>query len=257
VPRQRVDYGTEPQQFGHLYLPAAPVAEPVPVVMLLHGGYWSADFHLNLATALAIELARLGVASWNVEYRRVGAGGGWEQTSADIEAALAAVGGVLPALSPIPLDLENVRIVGHSAGAQLALWVAGQRDSPVRPERVVAQAGAMDLAARAAGRTAGAALQAFFGARYEDAPQLYRDASPVYRVPIGVPVVCIHGAEDIQVPAAASRAYRDAAQAAGDTVAFWEVSGEGHNDFLARGSRSWDLTLLALLDDDPWSAPAA
>ncbi|MFD4179810.1 alpha/beta hydrolase family protein [Rhodococcus sp. NPDC058514] len=254
--RQRVDYGPEPAQFGHLYLPTEPVADPVPVVMLIHGGYWSADFHLNLATALAIELARLGVAAWNVEYRRVGAGGGWEQTSADIESALSAVADLLPAQSPIPLDLGNVRIVGHSAGAQLALWVAGQPNSPIRPERVVAQAGAMDLAARAAGRTAGAALEAFFGARYVDAPQLYRDASPVFRVPIGVPVVCIHGAQDVQVPVAASRAYRDAAVAAGDTVALWEVPGEGHNDFLARGSRSWELTLRALLDDDPWSAPA-
>ncbi|MFC4603154.1 alpha/beta hydrolase family protein [Rhodococcus kronopolitis] len=253
MPRQRVDYGPEPQQFGHLYLPATPVAEPVPVVMLVHGGYWSADFHLNLATSLAVELSRLGVAAWNVEYRRVGAGGGWAQTSADMEAALAAVGSVLPALSPVPLDLDNVRIVGHSAGAQLALWVAGQRDSPIRPERVVAQAGAMDLVARAAGRTAGAALAAFFGATFEDAPQLYRDASPVHRVPIGVPVVCIHGAQDAQVPVAASRAYVDAARAAGDRVALWEVPGEGHNAFLDRTTRSWDLTLRAVLDEDPWA----
>lgn len=252
MPRTRIEYGPHPAQFGYLYTPAG-VDGPVPVVMLLHGGYWSADFHLNLATSLASELARRGVAAWNVEYRRVGAGGGWPETSADIETALAATATLLPDHSAVPLDTTDVRIVGHSAGAQLAVWVAGQRDCPVRPTRVVSQAGALDLASRAATRSGGAALTALFGVPYADDPQLYRDASPLHRVPTGVPTVCIHGADDAQVPAQASRAYVDAARLAGDRATYWEVPGEGHNAFLDRTTRSWALTFDALLGDDPWT----
>ncbi|MFD4294392.1 alpha/beta hydrolase family protein [Rhodococcus sp. NPDC058532] len=252
MPRTRIDYGPHPAQFGHLYTPTA-AAGPVPVVMLLHGGYWSADFHLNLATTLASELARRGVAAWNVEYRRVGAGGGWAETSADVEAALAATATLLPDRSPVPLDPGDVRVVGHSAGAQLAVWVAGQRECPVRPSRVVSQAGALDLASRAATRSGGSALEALFGVSYADDPQLYRDASPIHRVPTGVPTVCLHGVEDVQVPVAASRAYVDAARAAGDRAALWEVPGEGHNAFLDRSTRCWALTLDAILGADPWS----
>ncbi|HET8993860.1 MAG TPA: prolyl oligopeptidase family serine peptidase [Rhodococcus sp. (in: high G+C Gram-positive bacteria)] len=251
MPRIRIDYGSEPAQFGHLYTPTGSDV-PVPVVMLIHGGYWSADFHLNLATTLASECARRGVAAWNVEYRRVGAGGGWPETSADIETALVATTTLLPDASPVPLDTGDVRIVGHSAGAQLALWVAGQGDCPVRPSRVISQAGALDLASRAATRSGGALLEALFGVSYDDDPQLYRDASPLHRVPTGVPTVCIHGDEDVQVSATASRAYVDAAGAAGDRVVLWEVPGEGHNAFLDRTTRSWDLTLQAVLGEDPW-----
>lgn len=251
MPRLRIDYGSEPAQFGHLYTPSG-VDGRVPVVMLLHGGYWSADYHLNLATTLASELARRGVAAWNVEYRRVGAGGGWAETSADVEAALAATATLLPEQGGV--DPSEVRIVGHSAGAQLAVWVAGQRNSPVRPTRVIAQAGALDLASRASTRSGGAALGALFGVSYADDPQVYRDASPLHRVPTGVPTVCIHGVEDAQVPVQASRAYVDAARAAGDRAALWEVPGEGHNAFLDRTTRSWALTLDAVLGDDPWSA---
>ncbi|MGW5075579.1 alpha/beta hydrolase family protein [Rhodococcus sp. NPDC004095] len=250
--RLRIDYGPEPAQFGHLYTPNG-VDGPVPVVMLLHGGYWSADFHLNLATTLASELARRGVAAWNVEYRRVGAGGGWAETSADVEAALAATATLLPEHSTVPLDVGDVRLVGHSAGAQLAMWVAGQRDCPVRPTRVISQAGALNLAARAATRSGGAALEALFGVSYADDPQVYRDASPLHRVPTGVPTVCIHGVEDVQVPVAASRAYVDAARAACDRAVLWEVPGEGHNAFLDRTTRSWALTLDAVLGEDPWA----
>ncbi|MEE2057755.1 alpha/beta hydrolase family protein [Rhodococcus artemisiae] len=251
MPRIRIDYGPEPAQFGHLYTPGG-VDGPVPVVMLIHGGYWSADYHLNLATPLASELARRGVAAWNVEYRRVGAGGRWPETSADIEAALAATEALLPEASPVPLDTGDVRIIGHSAGAQLALWVAGQRRNPVGPSRVISQAGALDLASRAATRS-GSVLEVLFGVSYSDDPQVYRSASPLDRVPTGVPTVCIHGCDDEQVPVMASRLYADAAGAAGDRVALWEVPGEGHNAFLDRSTRSWDLTLQAVLDEDPWA----
>ena len=247
MPRTRIDYGTEPQQFGHFYAPEGEVAEPVPVVMVIHGGFWSGEYHLNLGTAFSVELARNGVAAWNVEYRRIGEGGRWPEMSADVVAALEAIAGPVAAASPVPLDLDRVRVVGHSAGGQLAVWLAGQRDTTVRPELVVSQAGALDLASAAERGRRISYIEDLFGIPFDDDPQLWRSASPHHRVPIGVPIVVLHGTEDVQVPAKVASRYADAARAAGDQVELQVIEGEDHFAFLDPNTRCWKLTLDALL----------
>lgn len=242
MPRTRIEYGPEPQQFGHFYAPENPAGEPVPIVMVIHGGYWSGQYHLNLGTSFSLELARSGVAVWNVEYRRIDAGGRWPEMSADIVAALEAIAGPVAAASPVPLDLDRVRVVGHSAGGQLAVWLAGQRDTTVRPELVVSQAGALDLASAAERGRRVSYIEDLFGVPFEDDPDLYRAASPQHRLPIGVPVVCLHGTEDVQVPAKVASRYRDAARVAGDPVDLHLVEGEDHFAFLDPNTRSWKLS---------------
>ncbi|WFR74350.1 prolyl oligopeptidase family serine peptidase [Prescottella defluvii] len=247
MPRTRIEYGPEPQQFGHFYAPENPAGEPVPVVMVIHGGYWSAEYRLNVGTSFSLELARSGVAVWNVEYRRIGAGGRWPEMSADVVAALEAIAGPVAAASPVPLDLGRVRVVGHSAGGQLAVWLAGQRDTTVRPELVVAQAGALDLASAAERGRRISYIEDLFGVPFEADPDLYRSASPQHRVPIGVPVVAVHGTEDAQVPAKVASRYCDAARAAGDQVELHLVDGEDHFAFLDPNTRSWKLSREVLL----------
>ncbi|MDH6678300.1 acetyl esterase/lipase [Rhodococcus sp. LBL1] len=247
MPRTRIEYGPEPQQFGHFYAPENPAGEPVPVVMVIHGGYWSAEYRLNIGTSFSLELARSGVAVWNVEYRRIGAGGRWPEMSADVVAALEAIAGPVAAASPVPLDLGRVRVVGHSAGGQLAVWLAGQRDTTVRPELVVSQAGALDLASAAERGRRISCIEDLFGVPFEADPDLYRSASPQHRVPIGVPVVVVHGTEDAQVPAKVASRYCDAARAAGDQVELHLVDGEDHFAFLDTNTRSWKLSREVLL----------
>ncbi len=58
---------------------------------------------------------------WNIEYRRVGDGGGWPATFEDVAAAIDHL-----ATLDAPVDLERVSILGHSAGGHLALWAAGR-----------------------------------------------------------------------------------------------------------------------------------
>lgn len=249
MPRTRIEYGPEPQQFGHFYAPDGVADGPVPVVMVIHGGYWSGKYHLNLGTAFSVELARSGVAVWNVEYRRIGAGGRWPEMSADVVAALEAIAGPVAAASPVPLDLDRVRVVGHSAGGQLVVWLAGQRDTSVRPELVVSQAGALDLASAAERGRRISYIEDLFGASFEDDPELYRSASPHHRVPIGMPVVVLHGTEDAQVPAKIAARYHAAAQAAGDPVELHLIEGEDHFAFLDPNTRSWKVSRELLVGD--------
>ncbi|MFC9518884.1 alpha/beta hydrolase family protein [Nocardiaceae bacterium NPDC056970] len=247
MPRTRIEYGPEPQQFGHFYAPEGAGDGPVPVVMVIHGGYWSGKYQLNLGTAFSVELARSGVAVWNIEYRRIGAGGRWPEMSADVVAALEAIAGPVAAASPVPLDLDRVRVVGHSAGGQLAVWLAGQRDTAIRPELFVSQAGALDLASAAERGRRVSYIEDLFGVPFEDDPELYRSASPHHRVPIGVPVVVLHGTEDAQVPAKIASRYTDAAGAAGDPVELKLIEGEDHFAFLDPNTQSWKLSRELLL----------
>ena len=61
-------------------LPDAP--GPRPVVALIHGGFWQEPFKRDLMASLAMDLARRGFATWNLEYRWMGASsGGWPRTA--------------------------------------------------------------------------------------------------------------------------------------------------------------------------------
>ncbi|WP_420752746.1 alpha/beta hydrolase family protein [Rhodococcus sp. O3] len=249
--RTRIAYGSEPQQFGHLYLPDGAAGNgPVPVVMVIHGGYWNGNYHLNLGTPLATELARRGVAAWNIEYRRLGEGGRWPEMSADVVAALDATATLVAdhaRAAGIELDPAQVRVVGHSAGGQLAVWLAGE-DTTVRPSLVVGQAAALDLASAGERGRRVDYLEDLFGEPFEDNPHVYRSASPRHRLPIGRPIVLVHGSEDEQVPAKVATRYADAAREAGDEVALHVVDGEDHFAFLNKDSVCWKLSLDLLLD---------
>ncbi|MGA9871429.1 MAG: alpha/beta hydrolase [Rhodococcus sp. (in: high G+C Gram-positive bacteria)] len=245
--RTKIAYGEHPEQFGHLYLPDVPSADTLSVALIVHGGSWSGDYALNMGTQYAIECARAGMAAWNIEYRRVGAGGTWPETSADVLAALQAVGTVVQAQSTVPLNTDDVRVLGHSAGGQLAVWLAGETDAPIRPSLVVAQAGVLDLVVGPEGGQPSPSVEALMGATYAEAPELYRSASPMHRGFTGVRVHCVHGDRDELVPLSHSTRYVDAATAAGDEAALTVVEGEGHFEFLQVGTGSWSASMAALL----------
>lgn len=239
--RIKISYGAHSQQFGHLYVPEA-ADSPVPVVMQIHGGFWSGQFGLNLGTAFAVELARSGMAVWNIEYRRLGAGGGWPEMSADVKTAYDAIPGIMAEAGGIEFDLTQVRLVGHSAGGHLAVWLAGEKDTFTRPERVIAQAAALDLASAAERGRRISFIEDLFGIPFESDPDLYRSASPQHRLPIGIPVVCVTGSDDLQVPAKVSARYVKAAQALGDPATLQVIEGEGHDAFLTPTTQSWRLS---------------
>jgi acetyl esterase/lipase len=227
-------YGPHADQFGDLALPAG--GGPFPLVVLLHGGFWRERHTLELMEPLARDLVGRGWATWNVEFRRVGevSGGGYPATLEDVAAGID-----LAAALDAPLDLERAVAVGHSAGGQLGLWAAARPAAAVRLAGVVAQAGVLDLRAAERDPDGEMAVALFMGGLAAEVPERYADASPIERLPIGVPQLLVHGDADVRVPVDTSRRYAEAARAAGDEVELVERPGEDHFVHLDAAGGAW------------------
>jgi acetyl esterase/lipase len=228
-------YGPDPSQDGDLWCPAG--AGPHPVAVLFHGGFWYHAWERDLMDGLARDLARRGIAAWNVEYRRVGAGGGWPVTGEDAARAT----DHLVALAPVyGLDLGRVAVLGHSAGAQLALWVAARgRRGEVHPRLVVGLATIGDLEQAMTDRIGGSSIGRLLGADDGDLDVALGDASPRARLPIGVPQLLAHAGNDDIVPLSQTAAYADAARDAGDDVTVMEFDSGGHFGLINPAGPVW------------------
>jgi acetyl esterase/lipase len=259
VPPLTLAYGTDVSQVADLHLPTETNADggPWPVVVVIHGGYWGSGYGRSLGTGLAADLAKHGVAAWNIEYRRVGNGGGWPSTLLDAARAVDALVDIANPASEGRLDLDRVVTVGHSAGGQLAMWLAGRHklasDAPgaqpaVRVRGVVAQAGVLDLVRGAAAGLGGGAVLRFLGGTPAEVPERYAVASPYELLPIGVPSTLVHGIKDKVVPIDQSDRYAAAAIAAGDTVDEQRLKGVDHFAPIDPRMRAWATCRIAALN---------
>ena len=120
-PDTRISYGKNSEQFGELYLPK--IEKLHPTIILLHGGCWRAQHGLSQLGQLSKALTELGYAVWNLEFRRLGNGGGFPNTFKDVALGADYLEKVSEQYS---LDMNNVIAMGHSAGGHLALWLAGR-----------------------------------------------------------------------------------------------------------------------------------
>ena len=237
-------YGEGTDHVGDLRVPTRDGTEGVaPVIVLLHGGFWRGPWTRDLMDGLAVDLARRGWATWNLEYQRVGAGGGWPQTLSDVGAGIDALADLT---EDYPLDLERVIVLGHSSGGQLALWsavrvgLAHDASEPrVTPRAIAALAAMSDLAeAHRLGLDQGA-VEAFLRRSPESGPERYAAASPTELLPLGIRQLIIHGDKDNGVPVEMSRTYAGAAADAGDSIVYHELEGMGHFSLILPESAAW------------------
>ena len=227
APARRIAYGPDPSQFGELRLPEG--SGPHRVAVLIHGGFWRDVWTLDLMDPMAVALLSAGWAVWNVEYRRVGGTGGWPATANDVGAAI----DHLRALAaPHRLDLDDVTVIGHSAGGQLALWsasreaVAEGNEEPLLPSRIVALAPVADLARAFYLDLDDGAAADLLGGSPRDVPERYAAASPLDLVPLDRPQLIVHSEDDAHVPIAMGRDYVAKAAAAGDPATLAEPPGD-------------------------------
>jgi acetyl esterase/lipase len=242
----RIRYGDDPLQFGDLRLP--PGSGPHPVAIFLHGGCWLSEYDIAHSSKLTAALAAAGIATWSLEYRRIGdSGGGWPGTFEDVARGadhLAAIA------NDFGLDLERVIAAGHSAGGQLALWLAARSgfpaDSPFAMTSPVAVRGVLALAPAAdfdylyENGTCDGAVARLLGGSPETFPDRYRWTDPVRIDPGSVPQIVVVGRyDDTWSPPA--RAYARKAASRGDDVTLIEAAESGHFEMIDPDSSTWPL----------------
>jgi acetyl esterase/lipase len=247
-----IRYGPHHGNVGDLWLPAGG-AGPLPVVVLIHGGFWRAVYTKRLMNWLAKDVVARGWAAWNIEYRRVGfmgGDGGWPNTLFDVAAALDHL-----AVMDDDVDLTRVVTCGHSAGGQLALWAAARRRLPAASPGAggtVAVRGAVSLSGVADLEEAdrlGLGAQAtarFMGGHWDEEPDRYRHASPRALLPLGVPQALVHAGSDNVVPPSMSRDYQILATSLGDDARSLLVDGIGHRQLINPKGRGWATAVSEL-----------
>ena len=172
---ERIVYGPHPDNFGDVRRGGS------GLIVLVHGGFWRSEWTLDTMESLAVDLAQRGFNTWNIEYRRLGAGGGWPASAHDVLSALEFV----PRLSH---GKVTPTVIGHSAGGHLAIWAGPRARPPVGT--VVGLAPLTDLEQHAS--------SARFGAH--ESRLLLDQGAPGALSAEGVKVSLFHGTDDEWVP---------------------------------------------------------
>ena len=244
--RLRHFYGPDPSQYGDLHLPAG--KGRAGTVVLFHGGWWGPKYGADNLDGAAADLAQRGWAVWNVEYRRLGLGGGYPETLADAASAIDYLATLEDA------GTERVVAVGHSAGGHLAVWAAGRIRRPagtpgaspvVELAGAVSLAGVLDLSAAARGKIGNGAAIDLMGGGPDERAERYAVADPLLQVPIAAAIRCVHSRSDDRVPFEQSVTYTEAATALGQDARVAEVEGT-HFSIADPASTAWPSVLTAI-----------
>ncbi|HXJ90575.1 MAG TPA: alpha/beta hydrolase [Candidatus Binatia bacterium] len=242
----RLNYGSDPNQFIDLRLPVKEQL-PWPLVINIHGGFWRAKYNLDHAGHLCAALAAKGLATANLEYRRVGnEGGAWPGTFADIRSAYQFL---IQNAEEHHFDSARVAVMGHSAGGQLALCLAAHEP---RIRAAISLAGVVDLRRAYQLHLSHDAVVEFLNGTPAEVPDHYREADPMQLSIAKARQWLIHGSSDDVVPPAFSRDYVASKQARTDEgkedVRLVEIRGADHFDLIDPRSAAWNYVEISVLD---------
>lgn len=247
----RIAYGPDPLQVAEVWRPDG--KGPFPTVLMIHGGCWrSGTANLHVMDYAAEDLRKRGFAVWNIEYRGVDRpGGGYPGAFQDVNAAADAM---LAHAKDYQLRTDRIIVLGHSAGGQLALWLAARPKldpaSPLKDARrlpiawAVSLGGLPDLATAKEGCGEKTVARLLEGS---SRPDPLSDTSPAQMLPLKTPSILIHGGLDETAPPAQGKAYVAKARKAGDILAWtYAIRGEGHVEEIAPGSKTWASVAASL-----------
>ena len=238
---ERIPYGKDSLQFGEIRVPAG--AGPFPIAILVHGGCWSAKLEdlpeavtsFELLRPIAAALAEAGIASWNIEYRRLGNdGGGWPGTYLDIGRATDLLRDIAPRYH---LDLNRAIAIGHSSGGQLALWLVARhnlpKSSPLHTDSPLSLKGVVDIDGPADLETfrpmeqsmcGGPVITKFIGGTPAEFSSRYREGSVTGLLPAGARQELFVRAKPAQMSGLVEQ-YVGVAEKAGDPVRMLTLKG--------------------------------
>jgi acetyl esterase/lipase len=202
----------------------------LPLVVLIHGGFWRPAYDRVHVRATTEGLAREGWTVAAPEYRRVP--GDPEATTADVAAAVMA----LPSLLADHHD-GRVVVLGHSAGGHLALWSAAAAPAPGLL-LTVALGAVGDLVLAEGDGLGSGAVAAFLGCPAYDRS----DLDPARLPSPFTAVTLVHGVDDDIVPVSQARSYA----ATHPRARLAEVAGCGHFGVIDPRADAWHAVVGAV-----------
>ena len=252
APAATLRYGAAASQYAELFLPAG--TGPFPVAVLVHGGCWTKEFGgITQMRNMAGALAARGIAVWNVEYRRVDEpGGGYPGTYQDMNAALDLLARTA---REHPLNLGRLVAVGHSAGGQLAQWLAARPRIPATsplyrkdgvPVRQVVSLGDLRREAALLKTSCDREIVELAGTPSADRPDVFSDTNAGDLMPNGSRTILITGELDEISPPRVAHDFAARARAAGDSAEVVILPGASHYDEVAATSAAWPRVLRAI-----------
>ena len=268
APTRTIRYGADPLQVADLWLPrsdsaAAASKRPTPTVLMVHGGCWTTEIaDRSIMNWIADDLAKRGIAVWNIDYRGVDRpGGGYPGTFRDVAAA---AGALRAEARSSNLDLRRLVVVGHSAGGHLGLWLAARpklpagsalkteflsaKNGPLPIHHVVSLGGLPDLEQNRA-ETNGCGpevIDKLVGPPKTAGRDPYADTSVPRLAPIGVPHTLVNGDRDRIIPTHFASTYAGRMEAKGDRVTVRIVPGQGHVELIAPETPAWATAVTAI-----------
>ena len=242
-------YADHARGFAELRLPAG--EGPFPLAVIYHGGCWKTGIATQAYMApLATRWQSQGIATLNVDYREVGDGGGWPGSFTDWAASAQLIEDVA---ARYPIDRAAVTLVGHSAGALPAQWLAsaGGADGPVGARKPLTARAAIvldgpgDVGAERPAFDAlcqFSAVDPFMGAAPDAVPGRYAAISPETAAPQLAALLFVQA--KLPAPSAATQA---ALAAGGARVTVRENVGQSHFAIITPGNPAYAANEPAML----------
>ncbi len=243
----RISYGEDPLQFGDLRLPKSGKLRPVAII--IHGGCYLSQFDIKHVGKFAQKITEMGIATWTLEYRRIGdEGGGWPGTFQDIVNGSNHLYSIAKKHS---LDLNNVIVIGHSAGGHLALWLgSSEAKDPdnllnvrnlVKLKGILALAASTDLQRRFDDGDCDNVIGKLIGGKPSDVPERYRLTSPIEMSVIKVPQILVVGANDTKARIEENDEYFNARKNTTDDIELIKANGSAHFELIDPNSSTWKI----------------
>lgn len=251
---KRIQYGPDPQHFAELRFPDG--KGPSPFLFVIHGGFWRSAYDLKHIGSLCTALTDKGIITCNLEYRRIGnAGGGWPGTFQDVSLATDHILETIP--SDPRVNIARTAVMGHSAGAHLALWLVARhripKASPVHGDQrhrlgsAISLAGVCDLRTAWKQRLGNGVIERLMGGTPDQYPDRFDAGSPIELLPNGSRQVLIHGAADDIVPVSQSERFVERAEKLGERPTLVKLKEVGHFELIDPESDIWSIVTNAVL----------
>ena len=234
-------YGDDPQfEALDLYLPRG--ARGVPLAVYVHGGAW-VSHDKGEYTQLGAAFARCGIAAAVVNYPLAPS----MQAQGQAEQLAVAVRWLIAHADTGGYVRKRIILVGHSAGAQLALYMTVNGTLPRGTIAGIAALGSVGINPSTDVTTLDVRYQSIYDPAFgEDRSQWSQfDLKPRWRGH-EPPVLVIHGQQDVLAPEAISRQLYEQLKAAGDRVEYLQPANRGHWDMIEQMSTPGDLTMTAV-----------